>query len=337
MVVQTRGEGVEAVHPFVAAVVHGDDVVGRLDAPGLSTLDVTTTWRSASKPFQLVCALEALSGGAVLGTPGRVVVDALSLEDLAVGAASHSGEPIHLERVRSLLARFGRVPSDLRCGAHAPVHTPSADAVLRAGEVFTDLHNNCSGKHSFMLGACTAQGWPLDYRPVEHPLQVRIRARLEALCQAQGAFAVDGCGVPTWHMPVVGLARAWARLAEAVADDDGAGGVAHLARVGRAMMAHPELTSGTDRLDLLVVRGARVPLAVKIGAQGVFCIAVPSARLGIAIKVLSGSGDALPAAIVHVLQAALPGVFEPPADWAQLEVRNVVGRVVGRFEVDPRP
>ena len=333
VVVQTRGEGVEAIHPFVAAVVRGHEVVGRHDAPGVSVLDVTTTWRSASKPFQLVCALEALSAGTVLGAPGETLVQALSPEDLAVGAASHSGEPAHLERVRSLLARFGRVPEDLRCGAHPPVHTPSAEAVLRAGADFTDLHNNCSGKHSFMLGACTALGWPLDYRPVDHPLQVRIRAHLEALCQVQGAFAVDGCGVPTWHMPVVGLARAWARLAEAVVDD----APATLARVGRAMMAHPELTSGTDRLDLQVVRGARVPLAVKIGAQGVFCIAVPSARLGIAIKVLSGNGDALPAAIVHVLRAAVPGAFEPSADWAPFEVRNVVGRVVGRFEVDARP
>ena len=318
VVVQTRGEGVEAIHPFVAAVVREHEVVGRHDAPGVSVLDVTTTWRSASKPFQLVCALDALASGTVLGAPGETLVQALSPEDLAVGAASHSGEPAHLERVRSLLARFGRVPEDLRCGAHPPVHTPSAEAVLRAGGDFTDLHNNCSGKHSFMLGACTALGWPLDYRPVDHPLQVRIRAHLEALCQVQGAFAVDGCGVPTWHMPVVGLARAWARLAEAVADD-------------------PELTSGTDRLDLQVVRGARVPLAVKIGAQGVFCIAVPSARLGIAIKVLSGNGDALPAAIVHVLRAAVPGAFEPSADWAPFEVRNVVGRVVGRFEVDARP
>jgi len=318
VVLQTRGAGVEAAHPFVAVVVQDRRVARAFDAPGVEASRVTTTWRSASKPFQLAQALAALGP----------LAEGLTAEDLALGAASHSGEARHVERVHALLRRFGSTPADLRCGAHPPVHAPTAEALYRAGGEVSAVHNNCSGKHAFMLGACRAQGWSLEYRPLEHPLQQRNRAGIEALCEAQGIAAVDGCGVPTWHMPLEGLARAWSRLAESMTAELDA-----LGRIGRAMAAHPDLTSGTDRLDADVVRGFAGPLAVKIGAQGVFCIAEPNRGVGIAIKVLSGCGEALPAAIAHVLSALMPGAFSPPEPWGHLHVRNVVGDVVGGFEV----
>ena len=35
-------------------------------------------------------------------------------------AASHDGEPFHVEAVRSILAKIGMDESALQCGAHAP-------------------------------------------------------------------------------------------------------------------------------------------------------------------------------------------------------------------------
>jgi L-asparaginase II len=101
--------------------------------------------------------------------------------------------------------------------------------------------------------------------------------------------------------------------------------------IGWAMARHPELTSGTGRLDLQIVRGAREPIAVKIGAQGVFCMALPQRCLGLAVKVHTGVTEALPAAVTATLAAAAPGVFAAPDDWDLLRVRNVVGDVVGAY------
>ena len=102
-------------------------------------------------------------------------------------------------------------------------------------------------------------------------------------------------------------------------------------------LARPDLTSGTDRLDQAVVRLAREPMAVKIGAQGVFCLALPERRLGLAIKVVTGQSDALPAAIAAVLARAAPGSFAPPPTWSFNEVRNVVGDLAGGWRVDDGP
>ena len=310
-VLQARGAYLESRHPFsVVALSPGA-------APGLAGAPCSTTFRSASKPFQLATSLE------VLGEPE---VDETWL---AVGAASHNAEPRHLDIVQAILARFGVEASGLRCGAHAPMHVPSAEAVLRAGGAYSALHNNCSGKHAFMLAAARHAGWDLDYRPPSHPYQQRVLSKLTALAGEVTGTATDGCGVPTFFLPLEAVARSWLAVAEAMHAQSGT-----LGRIGWAMARHPELTSGLGRLDLDVVRNAREPMAVKVGAMGLFCMALPERRLSLAVKVEPGTSDALPAAVAWALDTFAPGAFAPPPDWALCQVRNVVGDVVGRWSAE---
>jgi len=72
-------------------------------------------------------------------------------------------------------------------------------------------------------------------------------------------------------------------------------------------------------------------LAVKIGAAGLFCMALPDRRLGIAIKVHSGDRQALGCAVLATLAKVAPGaIAQPPEDWPWHVVRNVIGVTVGR-------
>lgn len=301
---------VEARHPWSGVAVQAGHVVWSAGP------DIETTWRSAAKPLQLACCLE------LLGDPG--VVD----EELAVGAASHSGQPEHLRWVRKVLARFDVTEADLRCGTHPPAHLPSAEEVLRQHKAYSAIHNNCSGKHAFMLAAASRQGWPLDYRPPDHPLQRHIYERVVQWTQTRPQLALDGCGVPTFCLPLSGIGRAWATIAEAMEDPLDR---TRLGLIGRAMAQWPMLTSGTDRLDLDVVRLATEPMAVKVGAQGVFCIALPRRRLGIAVKVHSGDSDAVPAAVATALRAVAPDAWTEPSDWKFTRVFNVAGRLAGHY------
>ncbi len=312
---QLRGPVVEAVHPYSVALVV-DPTFGTpatIEGP-----DLVTTYRSSAKPFQLAVALEAL---------GDARFDD---DELALGAASHSAQPRHLAVVERLLARFGLHEHELRCGAHPPMHAPSAEAILRADGRFTNLHNNCSGKHTFMLAACVAQGWSREYLAPEHPLQARVATRVAEVSGVRGELATDGCGVPTFGLPLSAIARGWAVVADAMRDPAGP----HLGRIGWAMARHPDLTSGDGRLDLDVVRHMGEPVAVKIGAQGLFCLAFPQRRLGVAIKVSSGSGDALAAATSATLARLVPESWREPEAWALRDLRNVVGRSVGTWSAD---
>ena len=55
-------------------------------------------------------------------------------EELALCTASHGGEPFHVAAARSILAKAKVTESALACGAHLPLHEPTANAMLCAGE-----------------------------------------------------------------------------------------------------------------------------------------------------------------------------------------------------------
>lgn len=311
-VLQLRGGHLEAVHPFSAVAVRDGEVVGRLGE------EWTTTWRSAAKPLQLWCSLEAL------GDP-----EDLSSEQLAVGAASHAGQPEHIALVRSVLRRFGVEEAELSCGGHPPIFDGATEALYRSGGEVQPIHNNCSGKHAFMLGACRLQALPGDYRDPGHPLQLRIRDRITEWAGEAPEHGVDGCGVPTWVLPLTAMARAWAAMAESFQ-----GGDDRLARITRAMMQHPHLTSGTGRLDEEIMSGRREGMVVKVGAAALYCMAFPERRLGVVVKVHTGQSQMLGAAVEAALDHLVPGAWERPEPWDWCRVRNAVGREVGGLFVE---
>ncbi|MEL6345202.1 MAG: asparaginase [Myxococcota bacterium] len=268
-------------------------------------------WRSAAKPIQTWTCLD------VMGDPE------LSPEALAIASASHSAQPDQIALVRGLLERFG-VPEDaLQCGATAPLHAPTRDAMIRAGEPFTDVHNCCSGKHALMLAACLKRGWSMrDYLSPTHPLQQAITRQVARWSGEAPGLGVDGCGLPTFYVSVMGMARAWGWM--------GVSADARAQRVAQAIQRHPRLTSGDGRIDLTIHARITEPYAGKIGADGVFCIMLPMRKLSIGLKVLTGDEDALAVAVVAALQRIDPSIFAGTAPWPWATIQNVAGRAVGQ-------
>src|SRR5437667_418088 len=134
-----RGGVAEAIHLGHLAVVAAD---GGIRA-SLGDPDHLTYFRSCAKPFQAI------------GSLGTGIADRFDLraEHLAIMSASHSGEPRHVEIVRDLLARAAIPESALQCGAHWPIHEPSAAAARQQMTEPLPVFNNCSGKHAGMLAA----------------------------------------------------------------------------------------------------------------------------------------------------------------------------------------
>jgi L-asparaginase II len=308
---QRRGHVAEAVHPVHACAT--DPRGRRLWQVGE---DRVTTFRSAAKPFQLEVSWARL--------PARLKTR-LDGEDLALGAASHHGEPFHMEGLARLLAKLECEPRHLYCGAHEPSHPGAARALAARGEQATVLHNNCAGKHAFMAAASAARGEPEDYRPAGHPLQ---RAMAENLARRSEYSAlssvVDGCGAPCFVLPLSAMARCYAQLAQATLEPSG-GGV--LGDIGRAYQAHPALMSGSGAFDAWL---NRCGLVAKVGAQGLLCVALPQHGVGVAIKIESGVDVARPPAVHALLTRAHPGLLpDLPAEFR--DVRNVVGDKVGEI------
>src|SRR5690606_7661097 len=114
--------------------------------------------------------------------------------------------------------RIGCTVDDLECGAHAPADPETAERLRRAGLAPSALHNNCSGKHAGFLTTARHKGEPTrGYAELGHPVQQRLLGLLEQMTGqdlGQAPRGLDGCSIPTFGIPLGGLALAMARLAE---------------------------------------------------------------------------------------------------------------------------
>ena len=250
--------------------------------------------RSSNKPLQAVGML-------------RLGWEPDDDRQLALATASHSGEPVHLEVVSTML---GEAP--LGCPPLLPLSEAAAHALLARGERASPLTMNCSGKHAAMLQTCVVNDWPTDgYLAQDHPLQVALQAAVGELAgEPVLHVAVDGCGAPQHALSLPGVARAFARMARAEPGTPER-------RTADAMLAHPELVGGTGRdvTDLL-----RAGVLAKDGAEGVYAAALPDGS-AVALKVEDGAARARMPVLVAALRTL--GADDPVLD------RHAVGPVLG--------
>ncbi|MBI5256864.1 MAG: asparaginase [Burkholderiales bacterium] len=298
-----RGGHVESFHRGALAVV---DASGALRL-ALGDVARPVFPRSAVKVLQ---ALPLVAGGAA---------EAFGLDDeeLALACASHGGEPAHVATAARMLAKAGLDAAALECGAHWPGHDGTLKALARSGGEPQALHNNCSGKHAgFVCVGCLmarAQGaepreFVRGYLQPQHPVMREVSAALQAAtgCDlARAPVGTDGCSIPTFGIPLRQLALGFARVGT------GQGlGEAH-ARAARrlraAVAAAPFFVAGSGRFDTRVMQRLGERVFCKVGAEGVYCAALPAQGLGVAIKIDDGNNArAAEVVMAAVIEALLP-------------------------------
>jgi len=279
-----RGAQIESQHRGALAVVDADGAV----VAALGNIDRPIFPRSAVKLLQ---ALPLVTSGAA---------DRLGLtdEELALACASHGGEPRHAATAATMLAKAGLDAGCLECGAHWPYNEIATRELAAQGRQPSALNNNCSGKHAGFLclgGELAGPGVNLrqyvqGYGRPDHPVMREVSAALEAATGADLASAprgTDGCSIPTYAIPLRQLALAFARVGT------GAGLSADHARAAQrlrsAVARVPFMVAGTGRFDTRVMERLGERAFVKVGAEGVYCAALPERALGVAIKIDDGN------------------------------------------------
>ena len=315
-----RGGMVESRHRGAAVVV---DAAGKI-VRRWGDVERSVYARSAIKPVQALPLVES-------GAADRF---GLGERELALACASHHGQPAHVAAVRSWLERVGLGPGDLECGSHLPYDVPSAHALIRAGERPCPLHSNCSGKHSGFLTTALHRGEATrGYIAEDHPVQRRVTKAIEEMSGfdlARAPRGVDGCGIPVIGLPLLGLARAMARMA----DPSGLPGdrPAAARRLLAAMAAEPLMVDGTGGFATVLMQEAGGRAMMKPGAEGVFCAALPGLGYGVALKIADGAGRASEVAMGAILErlGVLAGRVSPALSaLLRPVIRNVAGREVG--------
>lgn len=317
LITLTRGALTESLHrgSLCIAGPGGDGVVA------LGDIDQKVYPRSAIKVLQ---ALPLVESGAA---------DAAGFTDreLALACASHSGEIVHAETVRAMLARSGLTESALACGSHWPMNEDASHALAASGGRPSALHNNCSGKHAGMLAlAQHLKATPEGYECVDHPVQQCVRRAIEEMtgeAATPEVCAIDGCSVPTWAMPLKGLAGAFAKLA--TLSGMGEERIKAARRLMHACASEPLMVEGTGRFGTGVMERFGDKAFVKGGAEGIYCAAFPHRGLGLALKIDDGARRGAEAVAAHVIAAIFPREIREISDLYETRLTNWRGLHVG--------
>lgn len=326
-----RGSAVESRHAGALAIVDASGVVHT----ALGDIDRPIFPRSAVKLLQ---ALPLVASGAA---------EAFGLTDaeLALACASHSGEPEHVSTAAGVLTKLGLDAGSLECGTQWPSREPVLRGMLARGEVAGPLHNNCSGKHSgFVCVAClmarNAGAEPAEfvrgYVAGEHQVMREVSAALSAATGVdveQAPHGIDGCSIPTFAVPLRALALAFARCGTGQGLSEGNARAAR--RLRQAVAVAPFMVGGTDRFDTHVMQAFGERLFCKIGAEGVYCAALPELGLGVALKIDDGAARAAESAMAAVAQALLKSEDELLRSYSHLQLRNWRGVEVGSLRPAP--
>lgn len=318
-----RGPVVESLHSVMAVVVNEIGNVSQYwGNPQFLTMP-----RSAIKMLQ---ALPLIESGAA---------DKYGLDDklIALACASHRGEKDHLTALGQWMEKVSIKESAYVCGPHLPYDEASAHEMIRKGQKPTVLCNNCAGKHSAIITTCLHLGEdPTGYEKYEHNAQKRLRKVLTETMRfdhSKTAYGVDGCGIPTYAVPLQSMAVGMSSL---INPKETPARKTAAERILGAVRSFPFYISGSDNFATAVIEKSQGRAIVKGGAEGVFCGVLPEKRVAFAIKASDGAGRAAQVAAASLL-LQLGGLneteFKALAKYTQPSVTNWKGDVVGQMRI----
>ena len=228
--------------------------------------DVLCYGRSMMKPLQLKVFAKDLE-------------NEISWESKAVSVASHNAEPEHIEAIQAIL-----LPEEMGL-----MQTPFSLPLMQFGRQMRRArrwYHPCSGKHAAILRGCKIRGWPrVGYVWPHHPFH---QAYLGVVRRVLGddwqpiATAKDGCGLPTVSTTVTELAKLYASIAVQKDED----------WIWEAMVRHPDLVGGFNRLDSTILKSCGGRVIAKEGADGLLGLSIEHPDypegLGVVIKIAHG-------------------------------------------------
>ena len=242
----------------------------------------------------------------------------LSEEELALCCGSHAGEECHIKVAKQILDRFDIDESYLKCGVHAPLARSMQDKMLLRGEKARAIHNNCSGKHIGFLVICKIKGWEMTtYDKPDHPLQVAIKNKINAMCQVEAEYPMttDGCGVPILSVPLKNLLIGYKNLLR-------------YDKIVNAIQKYPYIFGGENRLDTEILQQTN-GLIAKVGAGGLCVVFNVEKQDGFVVKINDCSMDARRFAVLEMINRL---------GWGNIQfdksIKTLHGQVVGEVLIE---
>jgi L-asparaginase II len=320
LVVLTRTNRVESVHKgYICVTDSQKNIKYSLGDPYTKMY-----FRSSAKPIQAVA----------LASSGAMEKFNITLKELAIICSSHSGEDFHREAVSSILNKVGLSEESLSCGTANPYNQDMINQLIKKGEHPSQLYNCCSGKHAGMLALCKYHSFPVkDYTEPDHPVQqliLKIFAELLDCSKDDIITGVDGCSTPTFMITLHQAAYLYSLLAQGLSSTGKYNRAFGL--IQKAMISFPRLVNGDKEFCTDLITHSDGKVIGKVGAEGIYCVAIPEKQLGICIKISDGNERGVYPVTTHILsqlEVLNDQVMEKLRMWAYPPVKNHKGKIVG--------
>lgn len=262
----------------------------------------------------------------------------LTDEELAITCSSHNGSQYHQTLAQKILRKASLNKSHLQCGTHPPIEQSERHRCIREKIAPSALHHNCSGKHAGMLLTCVSNQWPIEnYLHAEHPLQQEILSHIITMGQIEADLdpqsnqpsiqtATDGCGVPTFYLPIQKAAQLFAQWSKTSVTEP----------LRQAISRNPVAFGGADRVDSAIVKATQGKIIAKVGADGLLAACNTQNHQGIAYKIHSGNETYRNIAFCHLLKKS---GWLTDKEWAHsalsshinTTLKNAAGKDIGEI------
>jgi len=239
-----------------------------------------------------------------------------TMRERAYLMSSHNAERRHQAVGTAIQKKIGVTNKDMGCGIHPPAFQDTAYDMLRKGEEFTPLCNNCSGNHLAMLSLSVYRGWDIsDYINPEHPYQKEVLKWLGTFTGIPASrirIGIDNCSVPAYNLTLQQMALVYARMSAPGKFDSIANpynlDFKKASEVIKGMIddfwANPDMIGGTNRLCTYLNKVGKGVFWSKAGAEGMQLVGFVDHGIGMALKIVDGDRGtrAKPTATIEALR-----------------------------------
>jgi L-asparaginase II len=315
-----RGDIVEKVHRGSLCLVNslGESILS------IGDTNAITYVRSAIKPIQILPMFAAKIDKRF----------SLTNHEIAVACSSHSGEMPHVNVIEKWLKRAGYDKDSLSLGAVPPMSRDALLGLFKMDEVYSKLHNPCSGIHTAILSICAAMRLKnAGYENSEHMVQKLIAKEIEYFTGIEHeklSLGVDGCGMPAYAMSICVAAKAVAKFSDYENLD--ADRKVYAKKIIDACIDQPDMIAGTGRFDTEFTKYAKTAVA-KSGADGVQAIYLPEQKMGLFVKIDDGdyrAAHTIAMKVIKQLQIMGNTAYSALEIWENPLIKNSRGKIVGK-------
>ena len=249
-----------------------------------TTIHGAVAWSSGGKIIHqfggnVLCYGRSMMKLFMVRSMSDVLGPVLTWKQKAISLASHNGTPEHIEAAQSMLdeSEWGMM------------QTPLDVPLIQFGRQVRRprrWYHTCSGEHSAILRGCREKGWErVGYMLPTHPFFISYIGVLREFLGADWKpkrVARDGCGLPTCSNTVSELAQGFDYMSQTKDRD----------WIWEAMVRHPDLIGGFNRLDSTILKACDGKVIAKEGADGLLGLSIVHEDfpdgLGVVIKIAHG-------------------------------------------------